>query len=166
MVGSARQKLVYSWFLISLLGVSAAALAYPLYVIRPFRHQGARELAAALAVIQIRSVVEGVCVALALAGLAWYWRVERGRKQRILAAVGTGFVCTFAILSHLNVYELMFHPDTHPLFASIQQVKIDPDDKVLAVKLGGSARAYPIRTIAYHHIINDVVGGVPIVTTY
>jgi Protein of unknown function (DUF3179) len=60
----------------------------------------------------------------------------------------------------------MFHPDAHPLFAAVQQVKIDPDDKVLAVNLSGSARAYPIRTIAYHHIINDVVGGVPIVTTY
>ncbi len=166
MAGSARQKLAYSWFLIALLVVSAACLAYPLYVIRPFRRQGPRELAAALAVIQVRSVVEAVCAILALAGLAWYWRLERRRKQRILATVGTVFVCAFAVLSHVNVYELMFHPDTHPLFASVQQVKIDPDDKLLAVKLGGTARAYPIRTIAYHHIINDVVGGVPIVTTY
>ena len=166
MASSARQRLAYSWFLITLLVVSAAGVAYPLYVIRPFRHQGPRELAVALTVIQIRSIVEGICVVLALAGLAWYWRVERGRKQRILATVGTGFVCAFAVLSHVNVYELMFHPDAHPLFASIQQVKIDPDDKVLAVKLGGSARAYPIRTIAYHHIINDVVGNVPIIATY
>jgi hypothetical protein len=166
MAGSARRKHVYSWFLITLLVVSAAGVAYPLYVIRPFRHQGPRELAAALAVIQIRSIVEAICLILALAGLAWYWRLELGRKQRILATVGTGFVCAFAVLSHVNLYELMFHPDTHPLFASLQQVKIDSDDKVLAVKLGGSARAYPIRTIAYHHIINDVVGNVPIVATY
>src|SRR5215472_3810782 len=166
MAGSAHLKLACSWFLITLLVVSGAALAYPLYVIRPFRHQGPRELALALAVIQNRSIVEAVCVVLALATLAWYWRLELGRKQRILAAVGTAFVCVFAVLSQVNLYELMFHPDTHPLFGSIQQVKIDPDDKVLAVKLAGSARAYPIRTIAYHHIINDVVGGVPIVTTY
>jgi len=166
MAGSARRKLAYSWFLITLLVASAAGVAYPLYVIQPFRRQGPRELAAALAVIQIRPIVEGICAILALAGLAWYWRLERGRKQRILATVGTGFVCAFAVLSHVNVYEFMFHPDRHPLFASIQQVKIDPDDKVLAVKLGTSARAYPIRTIAYHHIINDVVDGVPIIATY
>ena len=66
----------------------------------------------------------------------------------------------------MNVYELMFHPDTQPLFASIQQTKLDSDDMVLAVKLGGAARAYPIRSIAYHHIINDVVGQQPIVATY
>ena len=166
MAGFASLKRAYSWSLITLLVVSAACLAYPLYVIRPFRRQGPRELAAALAVIQIRSLVEGVCVVLALAGLAWCWRLELGRRQRILATVGTVFVCAFAVLSHVNVYELMFHPDTHPLFASVQQVKIDPDDKLLAVKLGGTARAYPIRTIAYHHIINDVVGGVPIIATY
>jgi hypothetical protein len=166
MAGAGHGKLAYFWFLITLLVVSAAGVAYPMYVIRPFRHQGPRELAAALAVIQVRSIVEGVCVVLALAALALYWRVGSGRKQRILATVGTGFVCAFAVLAQVNVYELMFHPDTHPLFASIRQAKIDSDDKVLAVKLGGRARAYPIRTIAYHHIINDVVGGVPIVTTY
>jgi Protein of unknown function (DUF3179) len=166
MEGHPRKNLTYWCLLIFSLVASLACLAYPLYVIRPFRHQGPRELAAALQVIQIRSLVEGICVALALAGLALFWQMERRRRQRIWAATGTLFVCVFAVLAHVNVYEFMFHPDAHPLFAAVQQVKIDPDDKVLAVNLSGSARAYPIRTIAYHHIINDVVGGVAIVTTY
>jgi hypothetical protein len=166
MEGSPRKKLACLALLIASLVASLACLAYPIYVIRPFRHQGPRELAVALRVIQIRPPVEGVCVLLALVALAWYWQTERRRRQRILAGAGTLLVCTFAILSQVNIYEIMFHPDTHPAFAAAQQVKVDPDDKVLAVKLGGSARAYPIRTIAYHHIINDVVGGEPIVTTY
>jgi hypothetical protein len=37
---------------------------------------------------------------------------------------------------------------------------------VLAVKLDGMARAYPIRSMGYHHVINDVVGQEPIVATY
>ena len=41
-----------------------------------------------------------------------------------------------------------------------------PDDKVLAVTLGQEARAYPIRTMGYHHIVNDTVNGVPIAVTY
>ena len=41
-----------------------------------------------------------------------------------------------------------------------------PDDKVLAVSWGRMARAYPIRTMGYHHIVNDTVGGVPIAVTY
>ena len=166
MQGSGPGKAVGFWILVASLVASFAGLAYPLYVIRPFRHQGARELAAALSVIQARPLVEVICVVFAVAGLACYWRAEARRSRRILAAIGTFTVCAFAALSQVNVYELMFHPDTHPLFAAARQTKIDPDDKVLAVKLGGSARAYPIRTMGYHHMINDVVGQVPIVATY
>ena len=163
---SGPRKAMGFWILVASLVTSFGGLAYPLYVIRPFRHQGARELAAALLVIQIRPLVEVICILVAVAGLAFYWRAQPRRSRRILAAVGTFAVGAFAALSQVNVYELMFHPDTHPLFAPVQQTKLDPDDKVLAVKLGGSARAYPIRTMGYHHIINDVVGQVPIVATY
>jgi Protein of unknown function (DUF3179) len=159
-------RLAYFWLLIACLAASFAGFAYPMYVIRPFRYQGARELAAALAVIEVRPLVEGVAVLLALIGLAWYWRLRTERSRRVWAIVGTAFVCLFAVLTRINVYELMFHPDSHPLFGSVQQAKVDPDDKVIAVKVGSEARAYPIRTIAYHHIINDVVGGEPIVATY
>jgi hypothetical protein len=163
---SARSTVAYPWFLVPFLLVSFAGLAYPIYVIRPFRYQGPRELAAALAILQIRPPIELACAVCALGGLLWYWWAQPGRSRRIVAASGAFLVCAFAVLSRVNIYELMFHPDAHPLFASVQQAKIDLDDKVLAVKLGGSARAYPIRSIAYHHIINDVVGQQPIVATY
>jgi hypothetical protein len=44
--------------------------------------------------------------------------------------------------------------------------KLDGGEMVIAVKIAGSARAYPIRSMSYHHIFNDVVGGEPIVATY
>jgi hypothetical protein len=37
---------------------------------------------------------------------------------------------------------------------------------ILAVRIGAEARAYPIREMAYHHVLNDLVGGVPIAATY
>ena len=37
---------------------------------------------------------------------------------------------------------------------------------MIAVKIGGEARAYPIRSMSYHHVVNDVVGGAAIVATY
>jgi hypothetical protein len=37
---------------------------------------------------------------------------------------------------------------------------------VLAVEQGGESAAYPIRQLGYHHIVQDVVGRVPIVVTY
>jgi hypothetical protein len=51
--------------------------------------------------------------------------------------------------------------------AGAQQAnRLPPDDQVLGVVLGGEARAYPIMALHRHAIINDQVGGVPIVVTF
>jgi len=34
------------------------------------------------------------------------------------------------------------------------------------VKIGDEPVAYPIRIMAYHHLVQDTVGGTPIVATY
>jgi hypothetical protein len=39
-------------------------------------------------------------------------------------------------------------------------------DRVLGVSINGVARAYPIRILNYHEIVNDVVGGTAVVITY
>jgi hypothetical protein len=41
-----------------------------------------------------------------------------------------------------------------------------PTDKVIGVVLNGAARAYPLRVLVWHEVVNDTVGGVPIVVTY
>lgn len=40
------------------------------------------------------------------------------------------------------------------------------DDPVLAFAPGGDARAYPIRILDRHEIVNDTVGGIPVAVTY
>ena len=40
------------------------------------------------------------------------------------------------------------------------------DDPVLAVHLGGASRAYPIRILNWHELVNDVIGGVPVLVSY
>jgi hypothetical protein len=39
-------------------------------------------------------------------------------------------------------------------------------DPVISVEINGDARAYPLRIMMYHEIVNDVVGGAPVVVTY
>ena len=39
-------------------------------------------------------------------------------------------------------------------------------DMVIAVTLGGESRAYPIREMGYHHVVNDRLHQLPIVVTY
>jgi hypothetical protein len=156
----------FALLLLVCLAVSLFSVIYPIYVIRPFRPQGARELAAALVVARFRPWVALISAVAAVAMLARYWRTLPRRWWRVLAAVGTGLVALLAVVARVNVYELMFHPIDHPAFIAAAEVKLDKDDKLIVVKIGGSARGYPIRTMGYHHIVNDVVGGTALVATY
>src|SRR5277367_3111504 len=54
--------------------VGCASAAYPMFVIRPFRHQGARELALALALKQVAPLLTIVCAAIAAICLVAFWR--------------------------------------------------------------------------------------------
>ncbi len=152
--------------LLACLTVSLICVVYPIYVIRPVRAQGARELAMALLVMRWRTVATVLSGIAALAALALYWRAQPRRWPRALAAAGAVFVCLLGVLARVNIYELMFHPDDRPSFAPALQAKLDKDEKVIAVKIGDAARAYPIRNISYHHVINDVLGQVGVVATY
>ncbi len=152
--------------LVSLI-VSLVLVAYPVYVIRPFRAQGARELAAALAISRFRPELTVISALVAVWAAFAYWRSETRMAGRIWAVAGAALVCVLAGLARVNVYEqLMFHPDPHPEFGPASAAKLDPDDKLIVVNIGGRSRGYPIRTMGYHHVINDVVGGTAIVATY
>ena len=135
-------------------------LGYPLYVIRPFRHQGPQELQAALFVLRWQHLAEIICAAIALIALVLLLRSTR--RSRAGAITATAVVLASASLSFINIFEVMFHPAGAPAFQSARDSKLDRDEKVLAV----NAHAYPIRIISYHHIVNDTEDGVPIAVTY
>ena len=61
----------------------------------------------------------------------------------------------------------MFAPLPSPSYARAAEATwVKDGDLVLGVERGGEAVAYPVRQVAYHHVIMDEVGGVPIVATY
>jgi hypothetical protein len=58
-------------------------------------------------------------------------------------------------------------PIDDPAFLSVDEVDfLDPNEPVLAVEVGGTAKAYPIRILMWHEIVNDRFGGLPVVVTY
>ena len=155
------------WFVIAgCLAASLFCLVYPVFVIRPFRHQGPRELEAALFVLRFRPAAVAACVALALISAVAYWRAQGRILWRVLTAVAVACVALFACLCRINIYEQMFHPVGRPVFVPAAQTRLDGDEKVIAVSMNGAARAYPIRNISYHPVVNDWVNSVPIVATY
>ena len=71
-----------------------------------------------------------------------------------------------AVMVRQNYFEWMFHPITSAGFVSPGDARLGDKEMVIAMRIGQEARAYPIVQMAYHHILNDMVAGVPIAATY
>ena len=157
---------VFSWlaFLVSAL-VGIGLFFVPALIIRPFSHQTPSALVLAMSLRQRAPwgtlIAAVICVILAL--LLW----QGGNLRRKIVLCSILFLVAFsAVMSRLNYFEWMFHPVDSPQFDAEAASKLDAGEMILAVRFGGDARAYPIREMAYHHILNDVVNGTPVAVTY
>ncbi len=156
------------WLLLLLLAVAALALVVaPVILIHPFRPQTERALAAGY---EIRLWAPWATVALAAAALFLVARAWRGsRRWWTRAALVVLFVpvAASAWLSRVNIYEVMFNPLGGPSYVPASEAGyVDGTELALAVAGGGERVAYPVRLLAYHHLVADAVGGVPVVATY
>jgi len=154
------------WTGFALCALATIALFFiPAFIIRPFSHQSPRPLLLAMALRQrapmgtLITAVACLVFAFALWKTVGWWR----RSLLVLAML----VVTFsAVMARLNYFEWMFHPIAGAQFLAQSDSKLDPKEMILAVRFGSDGRAYPISQMAYHHVLNDVVGGVPIAVTY
>ncbi len=70
-------------------------------------------------------------------------------------------------MARQNHFEWMFNPLPNPAYVKVSEANfVAGTDMVMAVEINGEAVAYPMRQMAYHHIVQDVVGGKPITATY
>lgn len=53
-----------------------------------------------------------------------------------------------------------------PEFVPLDQVDLPDREPVVGVVLNGEAKAYPLRILMWHEIVNDEIGGVPVAVTY
>jgi hypothetical protein len=154
-----------------LLVLAALALvAVPVWLIRPFVPQTPDGLAVAFGLRRWAPLVTALIL---IAGLALTVAVWRGGRRggrwwsRTLAVLALVPLLAAAWFARFNMFEKMFAPLGNARFASVAEAAwVEEGDLVLAVTQGGEAAAYPIRQAAYHHIVQDVVGGVPVAVTY
>jgi hypothetical protein len=178
----------YLWVLFFASALAAIALFFiPALIIQPFKHQTPFGLALALA-LRHRAPWGTLVAALAAIGFAialWrspdegvrgstmrvetlrakWWRSANLWRRIALCVVMVPVVFS-TVMARLNYFEWMFHPVDSPRFETEAESKLDKNEMILAVRLGSDARAYPILQMAYHHVLNDVVDGVPIAATY
>ena len=137
----------------------------PAFIIRPFRRQSAYALNIAMDLRQRAPWITLITAGLCLVFLVILWPAV-GRLGKIVLGTVMALVVFSAVMSRLNYFEWMFHPVDSTQFQAEALSKLDKAEMILAIRFGDDARAYPISQMAYHHVLNDVVEGIPVAVTY
>jgi hypothetical protein len=151
---------------LAVLAAALALVATPLWIMRPFEPQSAADMARAHAMLRLAPWVSLLALA-AAAALAWrLWPAARWPGRAALAAALL-IAGAAAWLARQNVFQWPFPPVLHPGYASAGTAAfVDPGEPVLAIDVHGDAAAYPVAQVAFHHVVEDVVGGTPLIVTY
>jgi hypothetical protein len=160
-----KRKLAWLVLLLTTAGALAMVIA-PVVIIFPFRAQTPDGLRLALTLREWSPIAAPAASILVVCLMVFLWRGSRWWRKTllVLAVILTLPPVWFARQNH---FEWMFNPLPNPSYASAGEADfIDNADYVIAVDLNSDAAAYPIRQLAYHHVVHDSVGGVPIVVTY
>jgi Protein of unknown function (DUF3179) len=163
-VAEARNRIQAT--LVVVLTVTGIALfMIPAFIIRPFRSQSASALALAIGVKWIAPVGTAILGAAVWVLVLSLWRTASWWARAGLVAAMLGSAVP-AVMARLNYFEWMFRPIRAGGFVAASDAHLADKEMVMTVRMGAEARAYPIRQMAYHHVLNDTTGGVPIVVTY
>jgi Protein of unknown function (DUF3179) len=156
------------WLLLFVLLAAAFALvAIPVFLIMPFKPQTQRALAVSYALKTWSPLLTvGTAVAV-LALVVWLWRQSRRWWAKAMLVIVLMLSIVPAWFARQNHFEWMFNPLRNSSYTKAPEAKfVNDSDMVLAVKINNEAVAYPVRLMAYHHVVQDTVGGTPICATY
>ena len=145
--------------LIALTILTVALILAPTIVALPPINQTAAMLAAAHLAQTLAPVVSLLLAAIAAIVL---WR-RRTWSTGVLFAVA--LICV--TLSRVNLLERVFAPARDAQVAAIGDFHdIRDTDMIIGVVIGSQSRAYPVRYLAYHHMLNDQLGSTALLPTY
>jgi hypothetical protein len=165
--GAAGRGRVAAWIgLAATLLLSLALVLTPMGLIQPFRAQ--TDAGVHLSYV-LRSWSPPLTLFLLVVGLVA--AVALRRRSRRVGRTGAALIVLLlagsAWFSRQNHFEWMFHPISDPRFAGLEgEHGLADDDLILGVTVGDAARAYPVKALAYHHVVNDEVGERALVATY
>jgi len=155
------------WLALGIIGVLALTIvAAPVFIIQPFRAQTPRGIAFSYTLRSWSPYLTVGALIIAFVLVGWLWRSARWFARVILVIILLPLLAAtwFARQDH---FEWMFRPLQHSAFAKPRDASFVGDsDMVLAVKINGESAAYPVRLMAYHHVVQDQVGGRALVATY
>src|SRR5258706_2144855 len=162
-----RSKL-FDWLGLIIVALSAFAMvAVPVFLIQPFAPQTARDLSLSFALKSWSPLMTIVEAVLAVGMVFWLWRNTRHWWSKAFLILPLFIVLFCVWFARQNHFEWMFNPLANSSYAKVDKVDFVGDgDMVMAVEINGESAAYPVRLMAYHHIVEDRAGGVAIAATY
>ena len=153
--------------LLGLLVFSIAFVAIPVFLVQPFRPQTQRALEISYLLRSWSPSATAIMLLAALALVIWRWRQARRWWRKTLLVILLSLSIVSAWFARQNHFEWMFNPLHNSAYVKVADAAFVRDsDMVLAVKINNEAVAYPVRLMAYHHVVADTVGGTPICATY
>jgi hypothetical protein len=160
-----NRKLIWLILLVLVIAVLAIVLT-PVFEIMPFKAQTPRIMAVAYVMRRWSPLLTVLASLMILTLTIVLWPRGRWWSRAVLVVLLLPvFGATW--LARQNHFEWMFNPLPNPAYAKSNDASFVNDaDRVMAVTIGDESVAYPIRIMAYHHVVADTVGGTPIVATY
>jgi hypothetical protein len=153
--------------LVLIAGATLAIVLLPVWIIQPFSPQTQRGLEVSYVMKRWSPVLTLIASATVLMLVVFLWRSSRRWWRKALLIIVLVPVLAATWLARQNHFEWLFNPLGNPAYAKTSEAGfVEDSDIVMAIELKDEAAAYPIRLMAYHHLVQDVVGGTPIVATY
>ena len=87
-------------------------------------------------------------------------------KKIFLAFFVLLYATIFYFFNFKFLADKMFYQPKNKILASVTDNKVDSTKLIIGVNINGQAKAYPIEIIAYHHQVQDTIGGEPVMVTY
>jgi hypothetical protein len=103
--------------------------------------------------------------ALVLAGALAAWRTPGWRKWLVPGSLLVVGIVAYAVNFRLAADHQFLQPRAL-IMQPPERSTVAADRLVVGIEINGSARAYPLRFIGYHHQVRDTVGGQEILVTY
>jgi len=162
-----RQRRLAWLALLLIILIGLAMVLAPVWIIQPFSPQTDRGLRLSFVMRRWSPMVTLVGFTIVLVLTTWLWRasVRWWRKTAMVIIVVVSLASAW--FARQNHFEWMFNPLANAAYVKASDAAFVGDsDMVMAVERNGEVVAYPIRLMAYHHIVQDTVGGTPLVATY
>ena len=152
-------------FGIGILGLILLEVALVYFIMPMPGSQRMESIDVAYVLYQSRWVLRAVFGAMIVAGVVFAWRTTGWRRWLVPASLVVAAAMVY-MTNFVMAADRMFLPPTEVIMQPAARNRVSLERLVVGVEQNGSARAYPLTFIGYHHQVRDSLAGQPILVSY